>query len=564
MNETAGREKEPVLLSSAPLEGDEKTRALDLVVEMQEDRASHRLKPSEVPNVLLTYQARWHADTSPVRIGEKSRRIGFSWGCLASESVLEAALAKDAGGMNQHYMGYNQAMAAEYVGDCAFFARAFGQAMSAIDVWRDTVLVEDERRDILRYVVKLSSGFRIEAHSSNPYNWRGKQGHARIDEAAFHENLREVIKGALAFRMWGGRVDIVSTHNGEDNDFAEFLRDVLAGKLPWSHHRVTFDDALREGFYRRVCLIKNWTWSQDAEGEYREGVRADYPDAEDAAEELDCVPKRGSGAYFTRLIIEPCQDETAIVIRHARPAEFVLDPARGRKTEDWIQEVLAPIVTALPTDRRTALGRDFGRSGDLSVDWILQDEGAGIWRTPFILELRNIPFDCQWQITEYLLQELPLLQNAKFDSRGNGQSHAEKALQLKGPSFVECVMLSAGWYAEWFPKYRRAYENKQIRAPKSEDIIQDHRLVVLRDGKPAMSAAKTKGSDGKDRHGDSAVAGLLAWAAATGDGTQPPAGSTIERTADTYRPGSMPGSDRGPLVGRPRGTEWTGGRRRWA
>lgn len=563
MDEPTAREKEPVLLSSAPLEGDEKIRALNLVDELQEDRASRRLTPSEVPHVLLPYQARWHADNRPVRLAEKSRRIGFSWGCLAAESVLEAALAKEAGGMNQHYMGYNQAMAAEYIGDCAFFARAFGEAIGAIDVWKDQVLVEDERRDILRYVVKLASGFRIEAHSSNPYNWRGKQGHARIDEAAFHENLREVIKGALAFRMWGGRVDIVSTHNGEDNDFAEFLRDVMAGKLPWSHHRVTFDDALREGFYRRVCLIKNWIWSQEAEGEYREGVRADYPDAEDAAEELDCVAKRGSGAYFTRLIIEPCQDETALVIRHARPAEFVLDSARTRKTEDWIREVLEPVVKALPTDKHTALGRDFGRSGDLSVDWILQEDGAGIWRTPFILELRNIPFDCQWQITEYLLQELPLLQNAKFDSRGNGQSHAEKALQLMGPAFVECVMLSAGWYAEWFPKYRQAYENKQIRAPKSEDIIQDHRLVVLRDGKPAMSAAKTKGSDGKDRHGDSAVAGLLAWAAATGDGTQPPAGATVEKTNETYRPKARPGMERGPLLARPRGTEWNGGRRRW-
>ncbi|WP_316978039.1 terminase large subunit domain-containing protein [Shumkonia mesophila] len=563
MDEAAAREKEPVLLSSAPLEGDEKTRALDLVEEMQEDRASHRLKPSEVPNVLLTYQARWHADTSPVRIGEKSRRIGFSWGCLAAESVIEAALARDAGGMNQHYMGYNQAMAAEYVGDCAFFARAFGQAMGAIDVWRDTVLVEDERRDILRYVVKLSSGFRIEAHSSNPYNWRGKQGHARIDEAAFHENLREVIKGALAFRMWGGRVDIVSTHNGEDNDFAEFLRDVLAGKLPWSHHRVTFDDALREGFYRRVCLIKNWIWSQEAEGEYREGVRADYPDAEDAAEELDCVPKRGSGAYFTRLIIEPCQDDTIPIVRHSRPAEFVLDADRKRKTQDWIEEVLAPIVRAMPTARRTALGRDFGRSGDLSVDFVLQEEGAGVWRQAFQLELRNIPFDVQWQITEFLLTNLPLLQNAKFDSRGNGQEHAEKALQLLGPSFVELVMLSAGWYAEWFPRYRRAFENKQIRVNKSEDTIQDHRLVVLRDGKPAMSAAKVKGSDGKDRHGDSAVAGVLAWAAAIGDGTQPPAGSTVEKTADTFRPEARPGAERGPMLARPSGTEWNGGRRRW-
>lgn len=509
-----GNTTPPTTVASAPLDGKERETALDLVEEIQETRASRNLKPSEVPKVLLPYQARWHEDRAVVRFCVKSRRIGFSWGSLAAESVIEAALAKGAGGMDQLYMGYNQAMAAEYIGDCVFFARAFGQAVGAIDVWRDVVLVRNERRDILRYKIQMASGFKVEALSSNPYNWRGKQGHARIDEAAFHDDLREVIKGALAFRMWGGRVDIVSTHNGEDNDFAELERDIRAGKLPWPIHRVSFDDALREGFFRRVCLVRGLEWSEEAQIRYAEEVRADYPDSEDAAEELDCVPKRGSGAYFTRLIIEQCWDETIPVVRHARPAEFVLDSARERKTREWIEEVLKPIVDALPTDRRTAFGQDFGRSGDLSVIKILQEDGT-IWRTAFDLELRNIPFDVQKMIVLWLLGALPLLQKAKFDARGNGQSHAEAALQVYGPALIECVMLTAAWYAEWFPKYRSAYEDRRIVVAKSEDQLQDHRLVVLRDGKPAVSAAKVKGSDGKDRHGDSAVAGVLAWSAAT-------------------------------------------------
>jgi len=511
----AGSQAEPVVLSSTPLEGSERDRALELVEEIQEDRASRRLLPSQVPHVLLPYQARWHEDHTPVRFCVKSRRIGFSWGALAAESALEAALAKDAGGMDQHYMGYNQAMAAEYIGDCAFFARAYGAAIGAVDVWRDVVLVENERRDVLRYRIKFASGNRIEALSSNPYNWRGKQGHARIDEAAFHDRLREVVKGALAFRMWGGRVDVVSTHNGEANDFAEYERDLVAGKLGWGYHRITFDDALREGFFRRVCLVRGLPWSQAAEEAYRSDIRADYPDSEDAAEELDAVPKRGSGAYFTRLLIEQCWEEGIPVLRHARPAQFVLDERRAEKTREWIEEHLKPVIDSLPSDRATAYGQDFGRSGDLSVIWILVEEAAARWRTGFILELRNLPFDVQWQIALHILTNLPLLRNAKFDGRGNGQSHAEAALQALGPAFVECVMLSVGWYAEWFPKYRSAYENRSIVVPRSEDLVQDHRLIVLKDGRPGVSAAKVKGSDGKPRHGDTAVAGVLAWAAAT-------------------------------------------------
>ena len=38
--------------------------------------------------------------------------------------------------------------------------------------------------------------------------------HLRL-EAALHRKLYEVIKAALAFRMWGGRISIVSTHNSK-------------------------------------------------------------------------------------------------------------------------------------------------------------------------------------------------------------------------------------------------------------------------------------------------------------------------------------------------------------
>lgn len=552
------------VLSNEPLQGEDKACALDLVSEIQKDRGPKDLAPKDVPDVLLRYQAAWQEDLSPIRAAEKSRRIGFSWGCLASESVLEASIRKSDGGMDQLYMGYNQAMAAEFIGDCAFFAKAFGQAFKEIEVWKEVALVEDERRDILRYKIMMASGFKIEALSSNPFNWRGKQGHARIDEAAFHDNLREVIKGALAYRMWGGRIDVISTHNGEDNEFAELIRDIRAGTLPWSLHSVSFNDALRDGFYNRVCLVRGIEFSKEGEEIYEQEVRGDYPDKEDAAEELDLVAKRGSGAYFSRLIIEPCQRDDIPILKFSQATEFVLDPERILKTQQWIDENLAPIIAEMPTDRKTAMGQDFGRSGDLSVIWPFQEKTDGVWRTPFLLEMRNIPFDCQWIITKCILQELPLLQNAKFDSRGNGQSHAENALQLLGHSFVECVMLSQGWYGEWFPKYHKAYESKELEVPPGEDIITDHKGVILRAGKPAISAAKVKGSDGKYRHADSAVAGVLGYAATKGDGMPPAAGATVGRTAqDKQSKFLQDKADR--LIGRPRGTDYSfrQGKRKW-
>lgn len=505
----------------------EKQAALDLVDEMQVMRQTRNLRPEEVPKVLLPYQSRWHADVSPVRLCVKGRRIGFSWGALAAEAALEAASTEQAGGMDNFYMGYNMSMAAEFIGDCAFFAHAYSLACSAIDVDITTSIIDDERKDIVTYKIRFASGFKIEALSSAPHNWRSRQGHARIDEAAFHQNLAEVVKGALAFRMLGGRIDIVSTDNGEDNQFRAYIKEIQAGKLPWSLHQVTFSDALRQGFYRRVCLIKGLKWSRDAEEAYRESIYADYPTPEDAAEELDCVPKRGSGAYFSRMLMESCMVEGIPVMRLSKPAEFVLDSDRLKVTENWFADAVKPVMDAMPTDKRTVYGQDFGRAADLSVIWILQEEAPGKWRTVFILELRRIPHDCQERITDLVIDGLPLFHHAKFDASGNGQSHAERAKQKHGgPAYVEDVQITAKFYAEWFPKYRRAYEDKSLIVPQSEDIIADHRVVVLHKGQPTMSDVRVKGADGEMRHGDSAVAGLLAFAAACTDGV-PPAGTSV-------------------------------------
>lgn len=505
---------EPVLLE-APLDAAERAACLDLVAEIQRSRAGAALQPEQVPHILLPYQVRWHQDTARVRIAEKSRRIGWSWGALAAEAVLEAA-AQD--GMDQFYMGYNKDMAAEFIGDCAFFARAFQAACARIEVSRQVLVIENERRDIIRYRIEFASGHRIEALSSNPHNWRGKQGHARIDEAAFHPNLREVVKGALAFLMWGGRVDIVSTHNGEESAFNDYVKQVKAGKLNWSLHRVDFDRALADGFFRRVCLVNagrgGTAWSPAAEEQYRRDTYADYPDQDDANEELGALPKRGAGVYIPRALIERCWEGGIPVLRLTKPAAFVLDPERKAVARAWLDDICLPAIRdGMPAGGRTVFGQDFGRSGDLSVIWTLRETAPGRWRTVAVLELRNIPFDIQQTILFGVIDALPNFAHGKLDARGNGQSHAEAALQRYGPARIDCVMFTALWYGEHFPKYRTAYEERAIVVPMSEDLAGDHRRVVMTNGRPGIDAGKDKGSDGGDRHGDGAVAGVLAWAA---------------------------------------------------
>jgi phage FluMu gp28-like protein len=495
------------------------------------------------PAVLLAPQRKWVADQADVAIWEKSRRVGASW-CDASDSVLTASAE---GGMDALYIGYSQDMAREYVDDCAMWARAFNRAAGELqeEMFADTA-DDGDIRQIKAYRMDFASGRKVLALSSRPRSIRGKQGKVTIDEAAFHDDLPGLIKAAMAMLIWGGRVRIISSHNGEDNPFNLLVRDVRAGKLPYSLHSTTFSQALEAGLYERVKLILGERLKQKTRADWEAAIRAQY--GEGAAEELDCIPRQGSGVYLPRTLVERAQAPDVPVLRLAKPEGYELNDRRLEETDIWIREVLKPVIDSMKK-LRSVFGQDFGRDGDLSYVSVLQDEGGGSWREGLAIELRRIPFDVQHKIIKWLLAELPLWHHAKLDARGNGQAHAEALLQEFGPARVECVMSTPAWYAANFPPYKAALEDRSVAIAQGEDVIADHRRVVLKNGYPTMDAGRDKGSDGGYRHGDGAIARVLAWAAARAEG-QPPAGAHAERAPESLLPERMRGRNRATMFRR--------------
>lgn len=205
------------------------------------------------PSVLLPYQQKWVADQSEVKIFVKSRRIGGSW-AEAGESALEASRTN---GQDTWYIGYTKDMAIEFIRDVADWARFYSLVASEIEEHEEIFENGDEKKAILAFTIKFASGFRVTALSSSPRNLRGKQGRVVIDESAFHDDLPELLKSALALTIWGGCVRVISTHNGVDNPFNQLVEEVKAGKLPYSLHHCTFDEALTQGLYKRICLKRN-------------------------------------------------------------------------------------------------------------------------------------------------------------------------------------------------------------------------------------------------------------------------------------------------------------------
>jgi phage FluMu gp28-like protein len=475
--------------------------------------------------VFLGYQQRWFEDQSPIMIAEKSRRTGLTW-AEAGRNVINAAKPRNRRGCNTFYVGSKQEMALEYIAACALFAKAFNQLAEA-DVYEQTFWDEGRKEEILAYMIRFpKSGFKIQALSSRPSNLRGLQGDVVIDEAAFHESLEELLKAALALTMWGNKVRLISTHNGVDNAFNTYIQDAREGRKDYSIHRITLDDAIAEGLYKRICFVTGDTWSPEAEQQWRAKLYKNAPNPESASEEYGCVPKKSGGAYLSRVLIEAAMvaDHSIRIYRYEAPTGFESWTTQMREAEvqAWCEENLLPELARLNLTDRHVLGEDFARRGDLTVFVPLAIAPSLRKRVPFVVELRNLTYEQQRQVLFFIMGRLPRLTGASFDATANGGYLAEQAALKYGADMVDQVNLSQGWYALWMPKLKGEFEAFNLQLPRHQTTLDDLLHIKVVNGIPLIDKGRQKDLDAQDgkgkRHGDFAVALAMAVRASFMDG----------------------------------------------
>lgn len=473
--------------------------------------------------ILMQHQKDWMEDTSDLKIAEKGRRTGITFAEALGDTLIAAA-SRSAGGDNVFYIGDTKDKGREFIGYVAHFAKVMGEALGEIEEF----LFKDERpdgtsKDISAYRVAFKSGFRVEALSSNPANIRGLQGVVVIDEAAFHKDVREVIDAVNALLIWGGKVRVISTHNGVLNPFNELIREAKAGKNPFKVHFIPFSKAVENGLYKRVCQMKGKTWSQEAQDEWEALIRGAYG-ARTAAmcQELDAIPAEMEGAALTRVQIEAVMKPGVPVERWSQPDEFknAPDEIRIKRAKDWCETNLKPVLKKLDENLQHFMGEDFARSGDVT-DIVIMELGKDlVRRTKLVVELRNIPFDQQRDILFYICDRIPNFAKGALDKTGNGAYLAEKAAQRYGSRIVE-VSFSRQWYELEMPPYIEAFGDKTIELAKHADVLADHQALQYVDGIIRVPKDfRFKGSDGFDRHGDSAVASALGYFASRQDYTE--------------------------------------------
>lgn len=467
---------------------------------------------AELPDVFLPYQQRFMAAVyaHPVVVEEKSRRTGFSW-AAAAVGALVAAAGPDAAGMDVFYMGYNLEMAREFVDYVAEWTKAIEPAAAEV---HEELFEIDENKSVQAFRVKYASGHKVLALPSAPRALRGMQGLVIIDEAAFHDDLEGLLKSAFALLIWGGKVVIVSTHNGDGNPFNLLVQDIRAGRRPYKLGRLTFDEALAEGLYRRICLTTKKEWSPAAEAAWRAEIIGLYGDAAD--EELFVIPSAGTGSFISGALIEARMADGVPVARLAQNEAWWMHPEYFRQAEirDWCAEALQPAMAALGAETPHVFGFDIARKGDLSVIWVSAIEPDLVRRAVLVVELRNLPFGQIRQVLWWVLDRVPRLRAGAMDATGLGMQMAEETVEKYGARIVP-VMLNDAWYRENMPPWKAAFEDAMVVMPRDRDILGDHRAVQLVKG--IAKVVERTGHPGRKRHGDSAIAHVLAYAASRAD-----------------------------------------------
>jgi phage FluMu gp28-like protein len=482
---------------------------------------AEQLDPDDLPAVLLPYQQRLLSTTAShqVTFVEKSRRTGYTW-AVGADAVLASAAARSAGGMDSLYIGYNLDMAREFIDVCAMWAKAFNQVASEVHEFIFKDKSADGDKEIQAFRITFASGYEICALSSRPRSLRGRQGYVIIDEAAFHDDLPELLKAALALLIWGGKVLVISTHDGDTNPFNLEIEEIKKGRKPYALITLDFDQALQDGLYQRICLVTGKTWSPEGEAEWREGIIAFYGEAAD--EELFVIPATGSGTYIPSVLIERQMRPGIPVVRWECDSAFLqlADHLRTGEARDFCERELKPLLAKLDPRLMSFFGEDFAMTGDLTVFWPIQLGHDMVRRAPFTVELRNVPYAQQREILWYVVDRLPRFVAGAMDATGNGAPLAQETATKYGLERIAEVKINEAWYRETGLKFKAAFEDGLTELPRDDAVFVDHRAIKLVRGvahvqRQAVATGKgedaAKGKAGKQRHGDSAIAHWMAY-----------------------------------------------------
>ncbi|MBW2596634.1 MAG: terminase family protein [Deltaproteobacteria bacterium] len=404
-------------------------------------RGNARQVPADPGRVFLPFQQKWIDDKSRLKLMQKSRQIGISWG------TGYACVERTAPAENRHdqwVSSRDEIQARLFLEDCKKFADMLNTAAKDLGS-----IIIDEKKKITALVLAFSNGKRIHSMSSNPDAQAGKKGGRVLDEFALHPDPRKLYTIAYPGITWGGQMEIVSTHRGSANFFNELVEDVIHRGNPkgFSLHTVTLQDALDQGFLYKLQenLPKDDERMAMDETEYFDFIRVGCASEEQFLQEYMCLPADDAGAFLTYDMIAACE---------------------YRPTDKW---------EMTGEEKELYIGVDIGRTSDLTVIWVIE-RITGSFFTRKIVCLQNRTFSEQEAVLYDLIANTSI-RRVCIDSTGLGMQFAERAQEKFGTYRVEAVRFSATVKEELAYPVRSAFEDKSIKIPHDNQIRADLRGI---------------------------------------------------------------------------------------
>jgi phage FluMu gp28-like protein len=420
-----------------------------------------------VEKFFLKYQVDWIRDEARLKILEKARQIGMTL-ATAYGAVRRHALEND--GRCTWVASRDELQARLFIDDCRKISKIL---LPACNFFTDGMGAERESLSSL----KFAGGTSINSLSSSVDAQAGKRGTRILDEFALHADQKRLYVTSLPGITWGGRLEILSTHRGSDNFFNVLICEVRDSGNPkkFSHHRVTLQDALEQGFLDKLKgrLPEFDERSQMSESEYFDFIKNACPDEESFLQEYMCVPADSRSAFIGGDIIATCEYDR-------------------NEADHWELNDLSSATGDC------FLGIDIGRSHDLTVFWLLE-RCADILLTRRVVCLQNVPFSAQ----EAELQKFSSLVNLRrmcIDQTGIGRQFSERA----GENFTHCSVegVTLTNVAKECLAYglRAAFEDRRVRIPGDDFIRSD--LRAIRRETTFAGNIRFAGDRGKNGHAD--------------------------------------------------------------
>lgn len=385
------------------------------------------------------YQRKWIRDESPMKLAEKSRRIGWTY----ATTYRRVMRAMQVPGLPCWISTRDLTTAKEFVRDCAKWCRLANIVAKGLDGENVEVVGPG---DITAMVIEFPNGSRIHILTSNPDALAGKGGDVVLDEFALHKDQSLLWQVALpTASVWGYQVEVISTHRGKNTLFNKFAEDAKTrNKMGWSFYSVNIVQACEQGLIDRInAETAKRGRAPVTAAEFIETQRSRCATDQQWQQEFMCIPQDDMGSLLTYDLLTAC--------------EMPWDEIRKR--------------AALSPAGSIYVGMDIGRKHDLSVIWAIEDLGPMVV-TRQVKVLERTPFHVQLDALTEMIERMNV-RRACIDATGIGAMLAEEAQRRHGEWRVEAVEFNAAVKEELAMLMLRSFQDKAIRIPDDHDIRED-------------------------------------------------------------------------------------------